>query len=316
MKKYTRVSYGVRCQIYALMQAKISIPEIASQLGFNKSTIYRELKRNSPSVGDYRPQLAQKKSSRRYANCRKCYAVDSDLKEKLEDFLLLGWSPEQISGRFKEEKISKVSHQTLYNFINKDINLRVFLRRFYKRGAGRYKQRSRFKREINGFRIKDRPWQANERSRIGDWERDTMHTQDGVQVLVCVDRKSRLTKIERVKTRTSYEIGNQTIKMIEETGRKALTLTNDNGGDFKGKSDIDVPIYFCRPLRPQERGTVENTIGLLRQYISRKTNVRGYEKDDFLHLENLMNYRPRKVLGYKTPHEVYYREKVALGSLI
>ncbi len=92
-----------------------------------------------------------------------------------------------------------------------------------------------------------------------------------------------------------------------------FTITNDNGGDFKGKSDIKTRTYFCTPMKPQQRGSVENVIGSLRQYITTKTDVCKFTNDDFIKMENKLNYRPRKVLGYKTPFEVYYKSKVALG---
>lgn len=315
MKKYTRVSYDVRCQIDALLQVKLSIPEIAKHLGFNKSTIYRELRRNN-SRGPYSPTRAEEFARERYRRCRKAYSINHKVKDYIDQLLIQGWSPQQISGRLKKEKLIKISHQTIYSFVNKDKQTRAFLRRYNKRGAGRTLQRRRIRAKVNGFHISERPRIVEQRRRIGDWERDTMHTLNGVQLLVCIDRKSRFIKIERVDKRTTMEIGYQTERLIKETGKRAYTVTNDNGGDFKGKSNIRLPIYFCRPMKPQERGSVENVIGLIREYIKRKTDVRDYTKDDFLHLENILNFRPRKVLDYRTPYEVYYNEKVALASLI
>jgi IS30 family transposase len=97
------------------------------------------------------------------------------------------------------------------------------------------------------------------------------------------------------------EVRKLTDKLLKEAGRRVYTITNDNGGDFKRKSNLKHPIYFCDPMKPQQRGTVENTIGLLRQYIKRKIDISKMTKKDFLELEKKINLRPRKVLGYKTP---------------
>ena len=312
MKQYSRVSYATRCQIYAFLQAKLSIPEIATLVGFHKSTIYRELKRNKDFNHVYRPDLAQDRSSRRYLRCRKKYALTPETKRIVEKLLKFGMSPLQASGRIRYELNSGPSHQTIYNYVYR-AGLRGYLRRHGKRGAGRYLQRRRIRNLNYGLPISNRPEIANSRGRIGDWERDTMHTYGGVQILVCIDRKSRLIKIDRVTERTTKAIGDLTLKIINETGKRPYTITNDNGGDFKGKSDMKTRTFFCSPMKPQQRGSVENVIGSLRQYITRKTDVCGFTKNDFIQMENLLNYRPRKVLGYKTPYEVYYKVKVALA---
>lgn len=324
MRKYSRVSYEIRCQIDALLQAKFNIPEIASKLGYHKTTIYRELKRNHTYAGTYTPISATRIAAERYRRCRKKYLMRGDLLNLVTAKLKEGWSPEQISGRLKRERIRAPSHTCIYNFIYGDRcrerrllyrkDLASFLRRHGKRGAGRYVQRRRAK--SNGIPIQNRPQIANDRRRIGDWERDTMHTLNGIQMLVCTDRKSRLTKIARVDVRTTAAINQLTLKLLLETNKKIYTITNDNGGDFKGKDRLPIKTYFCTPMKPQQRGTVENTIGLLRQYISTKTDIGGWDDSKIKEYEEKINLRPRKVLDYQTPYEVYFKNKVALASLI
>lgn len=303
MKKYSRVSYEVRCQIYAFMQTSLSIPVIAKRLGFHKSTIYREIKRNT--WDNYHPSLAQKLAQERYKRCRREYSITKRHLPLIRYGIRHHWSPEQIAGRIKKDLKSGPSHCTVYKFM-KSNGYQSYLRRYKKRGGGRYRQRKRGLE--NGLRISQRPKIANERGRIGDWERDTMHTKDGTQLLVCVDRKSRYTKIAKVLKRNSQDVDLLTKKIITETGRKILSITNDNGGDFKGKRGIKERVFFCDPHKPQQRGTVENTIGLLRQFIKRKTDLS--EINSFKYLEDMINFRPRKVLGYKTPFEVYYGQKL------
>lgn len=309
MNKYSRVSYEVRCQIYALLQVQTPISEIASLLGFHKTTIYREIKRNRGRNNTYGPVQAQRLAQKRYQSCRRQYRITKKYKRLIKELLELDLSPEQIAGRLKREMGEGPCHQSIYKYIY-CAGLRHKLRRHGKRGAGRYRQRKRLAALKHGHPIKDRPEIANRRGRIGDWERDTMHTKNGVQVLVCLDRKSRFIKIAIVKKRSSLEVGKLTEKLISSTGKKAYTVTNDNGGDFKGKHEMSLRTYFCNPLCPHERGSVENVIKSLRQYIGTKTDVKEV---NLKRIENLINYRPRKVLDYRTPYEVYYNRKVALA---
>jgi IS30 family transposase len=270
MKSYSRVSYEERCQIDAFLKTNYSLPEIATLLGRSKSTIYRELKRNS-RLGIYTPSCAHAVARKRYRSCRK----KSRLTPKLENFVHLmleeGWSPEQIAGRLRSERGVSLSHTTIYRELNSkkgNKGAKRFLRRFNKRGGGRTRQRRRYQ-EHN--RIHNRPKVANERRRIGDWERDTMHTLNGKQILVCSDRKSRLTKLSLLHSRKNTDVDAVTERLLKETRRRSYTMTNDNGSDFKGSKSLKIPVFFCDPMKPQQRGTVENTIGLLRQYIGRKT---------------------------------------------
>lgn len=321
MKKYSRVSYETRCQIDAFLQAKFSIPEIAKRLGYHKSTVYRELKRNLNYSGTYTPKSAHNLARERYRRCRKNYLMTGVVLDLVIEKLKLGWSPEQISGRLKKEKIKVPSHSSIYKFIYGNRcrekqksyrrDLAIYLRKHGKRGAGRYVQRKAISK--SGTSIRYRPQIAQQRKRIGDWERDTMHTAHGVQILVMNDRKSRLTKLCILKSRQNAEVDIRTRQLIEETNRKAFTITNDNGSDFKASRGLPYKVYFCDPYKPQQRGTVENTIGLLRQYIKRNTDVSELDMKIF---ENILNNRPRKVLDYQTPYEVYFKKKVALASLI
>lgn len=312
MVKYSRVSYGVRCQIEAFLQTEISVNDMAKLLCLHKTTIYREIQRNSYRK-NYIAKQAQKKTRIRYKYCRRKKIINNKLGIKIEGRLALGWSPEQIAGRLKQENIkASICPQTIYRYIDEHKPLRGFLRRYDKRGAGRYIQRRNLQRGSH-LSIEKRPIIANERRRSGDWERDLFYAGNKKQLLVCTDRKSRLTKVTKLERGTGAIVQKETIRLLKKAGGKVFTVTNDNGTEFKQNLPIGVPVYFCKPQKPHQRGTVENTIGLLRQYITRKTDIDTYTDKDVSEIENLINFRPRKCLDYKTPYEVYYNKKVALA---
>jgi IS30 family transposase len=162
--------------------------------------------------------------------------------------------------------------------------------------------------------IEERPILANQRERIGDWERDCMYAAKRQQLLVCTDRKSRFTKIARVREQSVTAIAKLTNQLLRETKKKAHTVTNDNGPEFRYPDMIKAKVYYCHPRKPQQRGTVENTIGLIRQHIKRKTNLDTLSDADIKDIEDQLNFRPRKCLDYLTPYEVFYDRTVALAS--
>lgn len=311
MRKYTRVSYGVRCQIFALLQAKLSIQEIADQVGFHKTTIYREIKRNSVIKGQgvYRPKVydpidATYLAKMRFKRCRRKLKVRGQLERKVVSLLQNYWTPEQIAGRLKHEKVAVVSHQSIYTFIHRKKQYAKYLpyqgMRFYRHRRNR---KGRF--EYCKTHISQRPQSAKDRSRIGHWERDLMYANSKA-ILVCTDRKSRFTLIKAINAATADIVTKQTHLLLQSSNRKVQSVTNDNGSEFK---NTDYPTYWCDPYKPWQRGTVENTIGVMRRFIKKKTEISGLNLEG---IQNWLNMRPRKVLDYRTPFEVFYNKKVAL----
>lgn len=311
MGKYRRMTLAVRCQIEAYIQAGFSVKEVADKIGYNKSSIYRELSRNSLNK-KYSPIEATKLSDHRAQLRGRKHKIKNHIEDIVIEKLLGSWSPDQISKRVLFEKNLKVSHQTIYSYIKKDQYLKATLRRTRQRGSGRYSQRkAKWAKKLH---ISQRPAVADKRLRIGDWERDAMYGANKQQLLICTDRKSKYTKISKIKTLTSKWVNLETKRLLKSTGKRAYTITNDNGTEFRGCTDIGVPIYYCTPMTPQQRGTVENTVGLIRQFISRKTDLNTLKNEDIKHIEDLINHRPRKSLDYKTPYEVFYNKSVALVS--
>lgn len=310
MGKYRRVTLAVRCQIDAFLQAGWNIPEISKKLGYHKSTIYREIERNF-SGNTYTPVLADERARRRYQRCRRPYKAQGEALDFIARALAFGMSPEQISGRLWVEQSIRISHQCVYEAVYRYPELRQFLRRPKgKRGGGRYLQRRCLSRGRKS--IHERPKRANERTRRGDWERDGMYGANRNQLLVMTDRRTRFTKIAKIGKGSSSRVNEETLRLIEQTGTRAYSITNDNGSEFRGKP-LDIPTYYCDPMKPQQRGTVENTIGLLRQWIKRTTDLDKLGKQELQLLENRLNHRPRKCLNYRTPFEVFYNRRVALA---
>lgn len=306
MGKYRRVAYEDRCHIFMFLRSGLSRPEIAKVLGFSKSTIYREIRRNS--LSSYHPTSAQPRAEARKELCRRRSKVIEQTGDLVQYFLFEGWTPDEISGRLREEGISNVSKTTIYNFIKRERpDLRVLLKRAYKRGAGRHIQRKISSHEK--LTIKDRSKDINDRSRIGDFERDCMRfTKSKQEILVCAERKSRYIKIALAQSQSPKIITALTRSLI---GQRLKTLTNDNGLEFRDSEKMGCPVYFCDPGRPDQRGTVENTIGRLRKYLPKSLDPREV---DLKTIEDRCNLTPRKCLNYQTPYEVYHGVKVALAT--
>ena len=307
MKKYSRVSYSVRCQIYAYLQTNLSVSEIASKLGFHKTTIYREIRRNS-SQKCYHPVKAQKTADKKALLRGRKSAFKGHRKTFALKKLKQGWSPEMICKRYQLERGISFSHQTIYNYIYQNSDLKQFLRFGNKRGIGRRRQNNIRKENLNS--IHDRPLSAKNRSRMGHWERDGMFGANRKQLLVCLERKSRFIKLAKMNTTVASEVSKLTEKTLRK--EKVITITNDNGTEFRRPHTCKYPIYYCDALKPQQRGSVENVIGTLRRFIRRTTDLESLSDYKIQQIEDHMNLIPRKMFGYKTPYEVYYKKKVAL----
>ena len=183
-----------------------------------------------------------------------------------------------------------------------------------KKGGGRLSQR--VKRQSKTLSIHSRPLIVRKRKRIGDWERDGMYGAHRQQLLVLTERKSRYTRIGKMGTGKSRQVAELSKEILLSLRKRVFTITNDNGTEFNDTASLPCKVYFCDPQKPQQRGTVENTVGLLRQYIKRNTDLDTLTKEEIKSLENKINFRPRKCLDYKTPFEVFFKKKVALAMLI
>ncbi len=295
-----------RYQIWVLRKAGISGSAIARELDRHKSTIGREIARNSGDRG-YRPKQAHQKALERRTVPRKPRRITGVLEESVRERLALQHSPEQIAGRLKYEEHIHVSHECIYQYIQADKKggglLYKQLRRSNRKRKKRFGAPSRQGQIPHRISIEKRPQKAALRARKGDWEGDTVIGQNHRGALVTlVDRKSRYVLIGKVKRRTKKAVSEVINRRLAPW--PAHTLTVDNGREFAGHQQWDVAAYFCNAYHPWERGTNENTNGLIRQYFPKKSDFLLLSDGEVLSIQDLLNHRPRKCLGFKTPHEV------------
>jgi len=311
---YRHLTQEQRYQIFAFSKAKWKQKMIAYELGVHKSTISREMKRNRGLRG-YRPQQAQKMSDERKQNAKKRVKVTPYAKFIIAQKIRLEWSPEQISGYFKRHQLLDISHQTIYALIQEDRqnggNLYKHLRRSSRKRKKRYGS-SNYRGQIkNRTMIDERPKIVDDKSRIGDWEIDTIVGKDHKGVIVtAVERKSKYIIACPVPNKSEHVVADALVNSLKQHKNKVYTLTADNGKEFAGHEKIarnlKAKFYFAHPYRSCERAINENSNGLLRQYFPKKTDLRGVKNNDVIPILEKINTRPRKTLGYATPKEVFF----------
>ncbi len=319
MKNYKQLTLEQRYQISALLKLGFNKSAIAGELGVDKSTIGRELRRN-PSKRGYRPKFADQQAKERRRNKVKprileetWTEVDTKIKEQ--------WSPAQISGRLAREGKQSVSHEWIYQRIYQDkraggtlyLNLRCQKKR--RKRYGKYDRRGALCNQIS---IDERPPVVQEKSRIGDWELDTIIGKGHHGAMVTMtERKSKLLRIKKVEQKTGKLVEQAICQKL--TGLQVHTLTSDNGREFSEHAQIaeklTASFYFCHPYSSWERGLNENTNGLIRQYFPKKTEFAKISHWQIRHVEWKLNNRPRKTLNYQTPNEVYFKEQEQLRKV-
>ncbi len=312
---YDQLDIDERYELYRLHEAGKALREIGRMMGRSGSTISRELRRNALPRGEYKPASADRIAMSR---CRRQSRIErlSPLRCYVSDRLAMGWSPEQIAGRLRLEGSEHViGVETIYRFIYRPAVRREKLHRFLPR-AKASRGRRYFKRRrdpIEGKRsIHERPQSIGSRGEFGHWEGYLMQfrTQRGNLLTVC-ERKTRFVCTAPLKTKTATETGQAIIKVLGNLPWKARkTMTFDNGGEFgqhqKLEAELDMITFFCDPHSPWQRGTIENTNGILRRDMPRKTDITNYTNRDISEITWAVNSTPRKCLGYKTPAEAFF----------
>jgi transposase, IS30 family len=318
---YTQLTREQRYQIYALKKAGHNQSRIAAVIDCHKSTISRELRRNRGLKG-YRPQQADELSYD-----RQCAAYRSRIAwetwQQVERLLRQEWSPEQIAGRLKLEKQPTVSHECIYLYVYADKRRGGTLHshlRSQKKQRKRYSGYIRRGQIPNRTSIEKRPQIVARKGRFGDWEADTIvGARHKGGILSVVERKSKLTRLRKLATKGAVEMKDNTIELLAPLAARVHTITVDNGKEFcehelitKG---LQARIYFAHPYCSWERGLNENTNGLVRQYFPKKYDFAKFNDADLQRVEDLLNNRPRKTLGYRTPNEVFFKQRsVALPN--
>jgi transposase, IS30 family len=319
MRTYHQLTQGQRYQIYALKKTRHSLSEIAEVIGVHKSTVSRELNRNQGQRG-YRPQQAQNLAVQRRQKATP--RISRQTWVGVEKLLRQDWSPEQISGRLKKEQKVCISHEWIYQHVlvdkraGGDLYKHLRCQKKRRKRYGAYDRRGQLP---NCRSIEERPAVVNARKRLGDWEIDTMIGKSHKQaILTLTERKSRFTMLAKVAHRTASAVRQQVCRVLLPVQDKVHTLTSDHGKEFADHEQIaealNLKFYFAHPYAAWERGTNENTNGLLRQYFPKKSDFQSVSNKELIQTMSKLNFRPRKSLRFKTPFEVFHHSSVALTS--
>jgi transposase, IS30 family len=313
--KYHQLSTEERYELAALRRQNLGMAKVAEHRGRHRSTLYREVKRNqSAHDGRYRANQAVEKASGRKRRSRRNWLYGPAAFVPIESLIRQRFSPEQIVGRRTLAGQAVMSHETIYRWIWQDKrcggslwkNLRG-ARKLKRKRYGRYDSRGR----LAGKKpIEQRPAVVANRERIGDWEIDTIHGHGKACVVTVVERKTGLLRMGPIRRATKEQTLHRTVKLLWAERARVKTITADNGTEFHNYRELenilDTEVYFATPHHAWERGTNENTNGLIRQYLPKGTNLSKLTQQQCDHIAEQLNNRPRLRLGFKTPNEVYY----------
>jgi IS30 family transposase len=333
MKNYKQLCLEQRYQIQSLYNVGFSQTRIACELGVHRCTISRELKRNIPgrgqTAGRYIADHAQRKTRERHRGKPKVIYLTESLKRRIADLMKHEkWSPELISRRLKKESETCVSHETIYQWIWTAKHSNHRKHRKYKKlfkdlcYTGRRQRRGNIKDNRGAITgrvgIEERPDIVKERNRIGDIEVDLMMGRDHKSaLLVMTDRTTLVTMMEKLNGKGADEVYTKMMDRLTNFSPSWIkTITFDNGKEFahhhKIAKDLNVKTYFTRPYTSQDKGTVENRIGVIRRFFPKKTDLRKVSDHRIKEVERLLNYRPIRKFNYDNPIEVLKSRCVAL----
>lgn len=317
---FKQLDYIKRCQILAFWRAGYKQADIAKEVGVNQSTISRELNRNITFVRtklgswQYKPDYAQGYARERHRTKRKKIKLTSDIAQFIKEKIQSKWSPEQVSGYAKKHGLFSIGKEWIYQFILKDKEkggkLFLNLRHQNKRYRKRYGSPKRIGPIKNRRFIDERPKIVDERKRIGDWEIDTIIGKQRQQAVVSiVERFSKKTILKKVETKTAAKVSEATIAGLRSCPGAIFTITADNGSEFAYheiiSKELNTDFYFAHPYSSWERGLNENTNGLVRQYLKKRSCFISVNDNDLETIARQLNDRPRKSLNYETPNEVF-----------
>lgn len=320
---YSHLSLDEREIIALRLKSNISRRAIAEELQRETSTICREINRNKDLRNDeYRATLAQKKTETRKIDVYKTERLkNNEIRKIVEEKLNDGWSPEQIAGRLKLEHGQTVTnHESIYLWIYQERNdlQPLLVRATKKRRKRSNNNKKRANRIPNRTPIDQRPAVIENREEAGHWEADTVVSRLSKSALsVLTERKHKITLISKIPQKTAINMKDSLINRLREYPQKLRqSITYDNGLENalheKVNDEINTSSYFCNAYHSWEKGTVENSIGLIRQYLPKKTDFKTIDKNEIEAIEYALNNRPKKCLGYLTPIESLSRD-VALG---
>ena len=324
--KYKHLDIEEREKIQELIWQNKSIREIARDLERSHTSISREIRRHHPKeIKRYRPRLAHTRALfDRKSRGRKERLKNDKIRHYVKEKLKQNWSPEQISGCIRHDIKENISHEAIYQYIYAQIHrngwgyvrpgaedLRIYLKRQRKRRMKKGMRRSQRMWRPKGNSIDLRPKIVDRRIRIGDWEGDSIVSrQSKVSLNTLVERKTGLVFITRIPDVTAISTEIAVIKRLSVIPSSLRhTLTVDNGSENSCTTEIekalDIDCYNAHPYSSWERGTNENTNGLIRWYLPKRTDFATITDEEIVRIEHDLNNRPRKRLGFKTPLQVW-----------
>lgn len=317
--KYRQIASSERYAIAALRRQGLSARAIARNLGRAPSTITREVRRNRCNDGAYRPfKACHRTRGRRSRSRRNSHFSPRDYRA-VEKLLALDWSPQQVSAHLRESGQLSISHETIYVHVwrNKRRGGRLWthLRQAGKKRRKRYGAYDSRGRLAGKRHISERPREAETRTHIGHWEVDTvMGSERGRNsVITLVERATGFTVIGKLARHCAADASARLIELISRHEGRVTTITADNGSEFHSYARVEaatgVAFYFATPHHSWERGTNENTNGLIRQYLPKGRSMAHISQNDCDEIAAKLNSRPRKRLGYKTPEECYVQAR-------
>jgi IS30 family transposase len=319
------LTHEQRYKIDVLKKENYSLTEIGAIIGKDKSVVCRELYRNSDRrSGVYKADLAIRKCKQRHLEKPKKIRFTKTIKDFVIYWLKEDYSPEQILGKAKLEKIDCVSIERIYGHIWDDKkkggdlykHLRTQGKRYRKRGSSKDKRGQIVGR--NG--IENRPIEVDLKERLGDFEIDLVIGKEHKRALITAnDRVTGMVRISIIDSKDSEIVKNEVIKMLYEFKPILKTITSDNGKEFSQHQtiakELDIGYYFANPYHSWERGANENLNGLVRQYFPKGSSFENITKEQVQKIENKLNERPRKRFGFKTPNQVYLQKLTNNGEV-
>lgn len=304
-----------RYKIEAYKNTGMSISKIADYIGKEKSVISRELKRNSDQrSGKYKADLANRKCLSRHEKKKKLCRLNAQVEINILHYLNMDYSPEQAVGRASIENVEMVSIESIYQYIWLNKRKGGTLYKSLRTKGKKYKKRGHLndrRGHITGrVDISARPAIVEQKERLGDLEIDLVIGKDHKGALLTInDRACGIFIMEKIDNKKAEVVAKKTMELLQDWKYFLKTITSDNGKEFAGHKTISeglgIEYFFAQPYHSWERGANENLNGLVRQYFPKKTNFALITKEDTNKVVNILNNRPRKRFGFKTPNEVF-----------
>ncbi len=312
MKMYKHLTVPEREKIAVWKGQGLSLREIAHKVNRDASTISRELNRNS--MPSYWPHKANERAHWREHNSHKRIRLKSrTVRLEIEQMLMKGWSPELAAGRLKRQhpELPSINHESIYQWIYAERrDLVRYLTRAHRKRRLRWKASSHKTRIPDRVSVQERPASVSQRQEPGHWETDLIVGPGSAALQVLVERKSRYTRIGKIQDKSapaSRQALHRLMAPLHPSLRRSITYDNgpENTEHNKLNTLLGTCSWFCDPYHSWEKGQVENTNGLIRRFVPKRTKLDDLPGDKIQKIESWLNDRPRKVLQFQTPNEVF-----------